>query len=378
MYPDYKFKPTRKTPAVPSAPKPPAKPKPPRKAPPPLIQYPKTTPRPAPPPKSTEMRKSTEMKASLSTQSATAGDGKTTGKKKTLKRTKKSRSTLSSRGPSPEKIFDAGKHSPSGCPYPAPTASPSSWPAGVSPHSIPSWTVPGLADGLYHAHAPSQPLITPTEVCPQRCDGFRLRSFANLRNFLQYAHPYPAYGTAPSHHSWTPTGTPTTVYYPAYPSTPIEAMSVTPQDQYPHPVPFNAFAADMTDYDYPSPGGQPVSCEAPLAYRSQLSLGRPPPAPRASFDGVAYTQIISDAYVDPAYHGAESIEVAGRPAEVFAGPTAESSLAATWSLLEEDDASEPAQDEASAHGSSGTSWTSSSGEWVIDAPFQQQWPAQGR
>jgi len=136
----------------------------------------------------------------------------------------------------------------------------------------------------------------------------------------------------------------------------------------------------MTDYDFAGPEGRTASYEAPahFGYRSRLSPAMPPPAPRASFDGIAYTQIISDAYVDPAYHhGAGSIEVAGRPAEVFAGPTTESSLAATWSLLEEDDAPEPTQSEASPLNSSGTSWTSSQGDWVIEPPFQQRWPTQG-
>jgi hypothetical protein len=164
MFPDYKFQPTRKTPTTtPSAStataKPPPKAKAPRKAAPPLVQYPKTTPR-APLPKSSKMQ------ASTSTQSAPAGDSKTTGKKKTLKRTKKSRSNLSSPGPSLEKAAETGQHSPSSWSYPAPVASPRSWPASVEPTEIPAWTVPGPANAHAYGQVSPQPLMTPTEVRP--------------------------------------------------------------------------------------------------------------------------------------------------------------------------------------------------------------------
>lgn len=142
-------------------------------------------------------------------------------------------------------------------------------------------------------------------------------------------------------------------------------------------APFVAFAPQAGPSDYHSP----AHSETPSSLSSYLHENyvhpdfgvqmSPPPAPHASFDGVAYTQVISEAYDgDLAYH---AIDVDGRLAEAFVAPAAESSLAATWSLLEDGEEDEPHE------ASTDTDGWSTQGDWTIDShDHVHRWSAHRR
>lgn len=158
-------------------------------------------------------------------------------------------------------------------------------------------------------------------------------------------------------------------YFPLNVRTQDSSGTSTPHENYNAPAAYAASAVHSPPHIYDSPGAfEPQQIPYPQEHHHQPSYGSiSPPPPHANFDGIAFTQVIDDSYIDADYqhqqHQHAPFDVAFQPAQVYGVPaTSEVTLAATWSLLEDDDyENEP----NSAESAGGVRW-SSQGEWIID------------
>lgn len=158
-------------------------------------------------------------------------------------------------------------------------------------------------------------------------------------------------------------------YFPPYVRTPDSSGTSTPHEHYDAPASYAASAVHSPPPTYSSPGpfeSQQISYPEEHHHQPTYSNNSLPP-PHANFDGIAFIKVINDSNMDADYQHYQPqhtpIDVDGQPAHLYGVPaTSEVSLAATWSLLEDDDYDNEPE---SAESAGGVSWLSQ-GEWTID------------